>query len=214
MKVTVLGTGDVARALAKGFLATGHQVTIGSRHPTAAKTQRLVGELGNGTTAETLPTSVTGADVVVLAVPGDAAEHVVKSAGAERLAGRILIDVTNPLDFSEKGPPRLFVGRTDSLGERIQRAAPEAKVVKAFNIVGNAHMFRPEFPGGPPDMFYCGDDPGAKREVEGLLKSFGWAPFDIGGIDGARELEPMCLLWVRALHQLNSPNMAFKLLRK
>jgi 8-hydroxy-5-deazaflavin:NADPH oxidoreductase len=212
MKVAVLGTGEVARALAQGFAATGHTVTIGTREPARATTVKLLADVGHGANAATTDRAAADAELVVLAVLGTAAETVVRTAGPEHLVGKTLIDVTNPLSF-ETGAPSLFVGFSDSLGERVQRAAPKAHVVKAFNIVGNAHMFKPDLPGGPPDMYYCGNDAGAKRQVEKILDSFGWPSIDIGGIDGARLLEPLCLLWVRSMMAVGSPNIAFKLLR-
>jgi predicted dinucleotide-binding enzyme len=128
--------------------------------------------------------------------------------------GKVVIDATNPLDMSHGMPPKLFVGLTDSLGERVQRVLPDAQVVKAFNTVGHPHMFRPEFPGGPPDMFICGNSEPAKARVTELLRDFGWGTVDLGGIEASRHLEPMCLVWV--LHGLRSQtwNHAFKLLRR
>ncbi|HEU4787844.1 MAG TPA: hypothetical protein VFS57_10555, partial [Gemmatimonadaceae bacterium] len=103
---------------------------------------------------------------------------------------------------------------TDSGGDQVQRWLPDARVVKAFNIVGNAHMFRPEFPGGPPDMFIAGNDESAKATVSGILKSFGWEVIDLGGIEGSRYLEPMAMAWVVHGFRSGSWNHAFKLLRK
>jgi hypothetical protein len=134
-------------------------------------------------------------------------------AGPERLRGKVLIDATNPLDYS-KGSPALAVGHTDSGGEQVQRLLPDALVVKAFNTVGHAHMFRPTFPGGPPDMFICGNHEEAKRKVEGILKEFGWGVVDLGGIEASRYLEPMCMAWVLYGVRTNTWNHAFKLLRK
>ena len=110
--------------------------------------------------------------------------------------------------------PRLFVGWNDSLGERVQRWLPDARLVKAFNIVGNTYMVKPQFPGGPPTMFFCGNDAGAKQTVARLLSDFGWESVDIGGIDGARELESLCILWVRYAIQMKTRDHAFKMLRK
>ena len=106
------------------------------------------------------------------------------------------------------------MGHSDSLGERVQRWLPKARVVKAFNTVGRDHMVHPEFPGGPPDMFICGNDAEAKKTVTGFLAAFGWNTIDIGGIEGARILEPLALLWVTYAMRTNSWNHAFKLLRK
>jgi predicted dinucleotide-binding enzyme len=124
-----------------------------------------------------------------------------------------VIDATNPLDFSQM-PPRLFVGTTDSLGERVQRLLPGARVVKAFNTVGNPHMVRPEFPGGPPDMFICGDDEAAKATVTDLTKALGWGVMDLGGIEVSRYLEPLAMVWITRFFRTNSGDHAFKLLQK
>ena len=126
----------------------------------------------------------------------------------------MVIDATNPLDFSGGMPPKLFVGHTDSLGERVQRWLPGAKVVKAFNTVGNAFFVHPDLPGGPPDMFIAGNDADAKQTVTGILKDFGWPTIDVGGIEGARLLEPLCILWVGYGIRTGTWNHAFKLLRK
>ncbi|MGI0036654.1 MAG: NADPH-dependent F420 reductase, partial [Nitrososphaera sp.] len=117
-------------------------------------------------------------------------------------------------DFSKGMPPRLAVGQTDSAGETVQRLLPQAKVVKAFNIVGNAHMVHPDFPGGPPTMFICGNDNEAKRTVEMILDSFGWEIVDIGGIEGSRYLEALAMLWIAYYFRTNNADHAFKLLRK
>ena len=127
-------------------------------------------------------------------------------------SGDVVIDATNPLRFRDDGPPELFVGFDDSLGERVQRRLPEAKVVKAFNIVGNAHMVDPDLPGGPPTMF-IGDDDDAKATVAAILEDFGWEASDLGGIDASRVLEPMCVAWVRDTIQTGSGDHAFRMLR-
>ena len=129
--------------------------------------------------------------------------------------GKIVIDATNPLAFSAQGAPSLAIGLTTSAGEENQKAVPKARVVKAFNIVGNPHMFRPTFPNGPPDMYICGNDATAKKQVEKILHDFGWpSVIDIGGIEGSRELESLCVLWVKSAVGLGNFNIAFKLLRK
>jgi predicted dinucleotide-binding enzyme len=135
-------------------------------------------------------------------------------AGEQNLAGKVLIDATNPLIFAPNAPPALALGTTDSGGEQVQRWMPKARVVKAFNTVGHAHMFNPQFPGGPPDMFIGGNDAAAKTTVTDILTAFGWSTIDIGGIEAARLLEPMCILWVLYGIRTNSWNHAFKLLRK
>ena len=153
-------------------------------------------------------------DVVVLATSWSGTENALKLAGASSLAGKVVIDATNPLAFAPNAPPALAIGHTDSGGEQVQRWLPEARVVKAFNTIGHAHMFKPSFPGGPPDMFVCGNDADAKKTVTEICQAFGWPVIDIGGIEGARLLEPICILWVLYGIRTNSWNHAFKLLRK
>jgi hypothetical protein len=127
---------------------------------------------------------------------------------------QIVIDVTNPLDFSKGMPPRLAIGHTDSGGETIQRLLPDAKVVKAFKIVCDTHMYRPDFPGGPPTMFICGDDDTAKNTVRDILIALGWDTIHIGDIEGSRLLEPLAILWIVHYFRTNNGNHVFKLLQK
>ena len=214
MNVGVLGTGDVGQALGRGFIALGHAVTLGGREADNPKARAWAESQGPQASSGTFADAARFGEWVVLATLGTAVDDVLKAATPEALRGKIVIDTTNPLDFSQGFPPRLFVGTTDSLGERVQRALPESKVVKAFNIIGNAHMFRPDFPGGPPDMLIGGNDDGAKREVSMLLRDFGWSVVDLGGIEASRALEPMCIAWVLYGARTNSWNHAFKLLRR
>jgi predicted dinucleotide-binding enzyme len=151
---------------------------------------------------------------VVLATLWTGTENAIRLAGAKNFSGKVVIDVTNPLLYSPNELPRLALGHTDSGGEQVQRWLPDALMVKAFNTVGYAHMVDPAFPGGPPDMFMCGNDAGAKATVTGICTSFGWPTIDIGGIKGARLLEPLCILWVAYGIRTGSWNHAFKLLRK
>ncbi len=214
MKVGVLGTGDVGQALGKAFVTCGHEVKLGSREANNEKAAAWVKGVGAKGSAGTFAEAARFGEMVVIATLGVATESAVKAAGPENFRGKVVIDSTNPLDFSAGMAPKLAIGHTDSLGERVQRLLPGAHVVKAFNTVGNAHMFRPSFPGGPPDMLFCGNDEEAKKKVEGILKEFGWNPADIGGIEGSRYLEPMCIVWVLYGVRTNSWNHAFKLLRK
>lgn len=135
-------------------------------------------------------------EIVVIATLWEGAASAIKSAGPRNFSGKLVIDVTNPLDFSQGLPPKLAVGWNDSGGETIQRLLENARVVKAFNTVGNSHMFHPDFPGGPPTMFICGNDEAAKNMVTDILSSFGWETVDIGGIEGSRLLESLALLWI------------------
>jgi hypothetical protein len=215
MRIGVLGTGDVGRALGKGFAALGHEVKMGSRSATSEKALAWAKETGPRATVGTFADAAAFAEVVVLATLGTANESALRAAGPEKLRGKIVIDATNPLDFSGGMPPKLAVAGNDSAGERVQRLLPDAKVVKAFNIVGNPFMFRPELPGGPPDMFIAGNDDEAKKKVGAILKDFGWgAVHDLGGIESSRYLEAMCMVWVLSAARSGNWNQAFKLLRK
>jgi 8-hydroxy-5-deazaflavin:NADPH oxidoreductase len=213
MKIGVLGTGDVGRVLGAGFASHGHEVRIGTRDPEQQKVRDWVQKTGHGASAGTFADAARFAELVILATAWEGTESALKLANPANLAGKVVVDATNPLDFSG-GAPKLAVGHTDSGGERVQRWAPGAKVVKAFNTVGNPHMVDPEFPGGPPDMFLCGNDVDAKRTVAGLLEDFGWSVVDLGGIEASRYLEPLAMVWILHFLRTGSGNHAFKLLRK
>ncbi|HUL45039.1 MAG TPA: NAD(P)-binding domain-containing protein [Bacteroidota bacterium] len=214
MKIGILGTGEVGKALARGFVQTGHTVHMGTRDPRNAKAVQLVAQLGKDIPVVSFEEAAILAEVAVLATLWSGTENALKLANPKNLAGKVVIDTTNPLVISPGSLPRLAVGQTDSGGEQVQRWLPQSKVVKAFNIVGNRHMVNPDFPGGPPDMFICGNDAGAKKVVTDILTSFHWSTIDIGMIEGARLLEPLCILWVLYGAKTNSWNHAFKLLRK
>jgi predicted dinucleotide-binding enzyme len=200
MLIGILGSGVVGRALAKGYAEHGHRVRIGTREA----------EIEGVPTAPVAEVA-RAAELVLLAVHGQAAVEVAASV-ADELEGKVLIDATNPLDTS--GPrPTLFVGLTDSLGEQVQRAVPAARVVKAYNTVGNALMVDPQLPGGPPTMFIAGDDDAAKGTVTTLLEETGWDVADLGGIEASRYLEPMCLAWTAYGFRTGGWQHAFKLLR-
>src|SRR5947209_10480584 len=211
MRVGVLGSGDVGKSLARGFAKLGHEVTIGSRSP--EKLNDFARETA-GVSAGTFEETARFGDLLALATLGTATEEAIRLAGPSNFDGKVVIDATNPLDFSGGMPPKLFVGHTDSLGERVQRWAPGARVVKAFNTVGNAYFVNPDFPGGPPDMFIAGNDADAKKIVSQICKHWGWGVIDIGGIDGSRHLEPMCVVWVVHGALSGSWSHAFKMLHK
>lgn len=201
MKIAILGSGVVGQALATGYPTHGHEVRIGTRQAQVAEHP-----------VDTAARAAAWGDIVVLAVKGEAAVELVTSV-AEQLAGKVVIDTTNPLEFST-GKPGLFVGWNDSLGEQVQRAVPAAKVVKAYNIVGNTLMVDPDLPGGPPTMLIAGDDDGAKKTVSELLTSTGWDVADLGGIEGSRHLEAMCIAWVLYGVGAGGWDHAFKVLTK
>jgi 8-hydroxy-5-deazaflavin:NADPH oxidoreductase len=200
MRIGILGSGAVGPALARGYARHGHDVRIGTRRAD-------VDGLPTGP-----PQEVAGdAELVVLAVRGSAAVSVVSGLAVE-LDGKVVIDATNPLDASSS-PPGLFVGTTDSLGEQVQRAVPGARVVKAYNSVGNALMVDPDLPGGPPTMFVAGNDAAAKATVTRLLEETGWDVADLGGIEASRWLEALCMAWVAYGFTSGGWGHAFKLLR-
>ena len=211
VKVGVIGSGDVGKALARGFLMLGHDVKIGSRDP--EKLDDFVGSAGERASSGTFEEVAKFGDLVVLATLGGAAESAINMAGKSNFDGKVVIDATNPLDFST-GAPRLSVGFNDSLGEQVQRLLPKARVVKAFNTVGNAHFVKPDFPNGPPTMFIAGNDEESKRLVSQICEHFGWDVSDLGGIESSRYLEPMCMAWVAHGVHSKSWNHAFKLLKK
>ena len=209
VNVGVLGSGDVGRVLASGFIHLGHDVKVGTRDP--GKLAEWASAAGDRASVGTFEEAARFGDILVLATLGAGTESAMRMAGLANFNGKVVIDAANPLDFS-KGRPELYVGHTDSLGEQVQRLAPAARVVKAFNTVGNALMVHPKLPGGPPDMFICGNDDGAKKIVSQICDAWGWGVIDIGGIEGARHLEPMCLVWV--LHGIRTGKWmhAFKML--
>jgi 8-hydroxy-5-deazaflavin:NADPH oxidoreductase len=212
-RVGVLGSADVGRALARGFADRGHDVMIGSRDPTGPDLASWLEGAGAGIRAGTFADTAGHGELLVLAVLGIAVEDAIEQAGADRLAGKVVIDATNPLDFSAGFPPGLAWGHTDSGGEHVQRAAPEAKVVKAFNTVGNPYFVEPHFREGAPTMFIAGDDEDAKATVGKVLVDFGWPPpVDAGGIEASRLLEALCLLWVAVGARRGAFDHAFKLL--
>ncbi len=212
-RVAVLGSGMVGDALSEGFLTLGDQVVRGTREP--GKLAAWQQKASRGATVATFQDAVLDADVVVLAVKGSAAEDVVRSVGADRLAGKLVLDATNPIADAPPvhGVLSFFTTYDLSLMERLQRLAPDAHFVKAFSCVGNAHFFRPAFAGGPPTMFICGDAADAKREATRILQRFGWEVEDMGAVEAARAIEPLCILWCLPGFRENRWNHAFKLLR-
>jgi predicted dinucleotide-binding enzyme len=213
MKVGILGTGDVGRALGRGFIALGHDVKMGARTANHEKALAWASEQGARASQGTFADAARFGEVIVFATLGVANPEVVKAAGVDAFAGKVVIDATNPLDFSAGFPPDLAIKGNDSGGETLQRLIPQAKVVKAFNIVNNDLMFRPNVAGGPPDMFIAGDDADAKKRVTAILNDFGWPRVvDFGGIKSARWLEALCVVWVLGCAGTGNWRQAFKLL--
>ena len=211
VNVGVLGSGEVGKKLAGGFLSLGHEVMIGSRDP--EKLREWTTNAGDRASAGTFEETAKFGDLIVLATHGAATVHAIELAGKSNFDHKVIIDATNPLVFCG-GKPMLSVGWNDSLGEQIQRAVPNARVVKAFNTLGNEYFIKPDLPGGPPTMFIAGNDDESKRLVTQICDAFGWDTADLGGIESARYLEPMCMAWVAYGVRSNSWDHAFKLLKK
>ena len=213
MKIGILGTGEVSQSLGNGFIASGHDVMLGSRDPNSDKVKAWIGANGPRASSGSSEQAAKFGEVIVVATVWSGTENALRLAVPTNLEGKIVIDATNPLVFEEGKPVHLALGFNDSGGEQVQRWLPGARVVKCFNIVGHQHMFRPQFAGGPPDMFIAGNNDEAKKTVTQILSDFGWPAIDIGDISGARLLEPLCILWVYAGMSLENWHIAFKLLR-
>ncbi len=212
-KIAVLGSGQVGETLANGFLKHGHEVMRASRD--VSKLAAWKAGAGPKAHVGTFDAAAAWGESIVLAVKGGAAESAIEQAGIKNLAGKTVMDATNPIADAppENGVLRFFTGPNESLMEKLQKKAPEAHFVKVFSCVGNAFMVNPKFPGGPPTMFICGNDKGAKDEVKAILDAFGWDVSDMGGAEAARAIEPLCMLWcIPGLTQQGWTH-AFKLLR-
>ena len=223
MKIGIIGSGDVGRRLADGLLQLGHQVKIGTRDTSKKEVVEWIDkhrkkgekESDNASIGSFAEAASFGEDLVVLSTSWTGTANALQMAGPSNMTDKVVIDTTNPLDFSQGLPPRMAVGHTDSAAEINQRSLPGSKVVKAFNIIGNPHMLRPDFPNGPPTMFICGNDEEAKKMViDNILTPFGWETIDIGGLEGARLLEALAMLWITHYFRTGSGNHAFKLLKK
>jgi predicted dinucleotide-binding enzyme len=195
MKVGIIGSGDVATVLAGGFLKHGHDVTVGTR--TASKLADWAKQNPRAKVGSFADAARFG-DLVVLAVKGTVAAEALRAAGAANLAGKPVLDATNPI---AEAPPvhgvvKFSTNLDESLMERLQREFAEVKFVKAFNSVGNAFMVNPQFKGGKPTMFICGNDEAAKQMTRGILDQFGWETADMGMVEAARAIEPLCMLWL------------------
>jgi predicted dinucleotide-binding enzyme len=225
MEFAVLGTGMVGRAIAGRLDELGHQVSIGTRDPEATLARAEPDRMGNppyaawagehvGVQLATFADAAAGAEVVVNATNGSVSIEVLTLAGADNLAGKVLLDIANPLDFSAGMPPTLFVKDTDSLGEQIQRAFPQARVVKTLNTLNANLMVRPdELPEGS-SVFVSGDDADAKATVTALLKEFGHTDvIDLGDLSTARGTEMLLPVWVRLMGALGTPMFNFKIVR-
>jgi 8-hydroxy-5-deazaflavin:NADPH oxidoreductase len=207
----VLGSGEVGQVLAKGLATSGYDVRIGSRTPGKLADFSKITGIRGGNFQEV----AAWAEAAVLAVLGTAALDVIELAGPDNLAGKLVIDTTDPItnEPPEDGVLRFFTGPNESLMERLQSAHPRIAFVKAFNSVGADLMVHPLLAGGPPTMFYCGNDAPAKAVVAKILEQFGWVGEDMGGAAAARALEPLAQLWCIPGFRDNDWVHAFRLLR-
>lgn len=212
-KIGIIGSGQVAIALGNGFLKHNYDVMMGTRDKAKLEEWRIEGA-ERAQTGSFKQVADFG-EIIVLAVSGRAAENAIELAGIDNLKGKTVIDVTNPIsdDAPENGVLKFFTSLDDSLMERLQKKAPDTYFVKAFNSVGSAFMVDPQFPDGKPTMFICGNDDEAKKEVTGILDQFGWETEDMGKVEAARAIEPLCMLWCIPGFLRNQWGHAFKLLK-
>lgn len=215
MKIGIIGSAAVGQALAKGFHNEGHEVVLGTRNPAKKELDDFKSKHPAITVAN-FENTAQGAQLLVLATAGSVVEEAIRMAGIHNFTDKPVIDTTNPIDAQPplNGVLKYFTDINGSLLERIQQIIPDAKLVKAFNSVGNAVMYKPKFEEGTPTMFICGNDEGAKKTVTKLLDSFGWDTEDMGKVEAARAIEPLCMLWCIPGFLQNHWTHAFKLLKK
>lgn len=213
VKVGILGSGDVGKVLAKGFLKNGYQVAIGSDHPEKlAEFKRENPEMETATFEQ----AAQSGDIVVVCVKGTVAEKIVEKV-KRHITGKTVIDTTNPIADAppQNGVLKYFTSLEESLMERLQKIAPDAQFVKAFNSIGSALMVNPEFGDDTkPTMFICGNNDDAKKKVHEILEKFGFEVEDMGKVESARAIEPLCILWCIPGFLRNEWSHAFKLLKK
>jgi predicted dinucleotide-binding enzyme len=214
MKIGIIGSATVGQVLAKGFKNEGHDVVLGTRNPDKKELADFKNQNPSIRVA-TFEDTASDAELIVLATAGTAIEEAIRMAGIHNFNNKVVIDATNPISHEPPvdGVLKFFTDSNSSLMERIQQLIPDAKLVKAFNSVGNARMYKPNFPDGIPTMFICGNDAEAKKTVTGILTSFGWDTEDMGKIGSAGIIEQLCILWCIPGFLRNSWGHAFKLLR-
>jgi predicted dinucleotide-binding enzyme len=211
MKIGILGSGDVAKTLAAGFLKHGHEVLVGSRTPAKLDGWK---QANPGGSTGTFSDAAAFGKVIVLAVKGNVAAEALRTAGPEHLASKTIIDAANPIADAAptNGVLQFFTDFNESLMEKLQKEFATAHFVKAFNSVGNVCMVNPHFAAGKPTMFICGNNDAAKQTVAGILDQFGWEFADMGKAEAARAIEPLCMLWCIPGFLHNDWMHAFKLL--
>jgi 8-hydroxy-5-deazaflavin:NADPH oxidoreductase len=213
MKVGVLGSGVVGQTLAAGFLKHGHEAMVGTREPSKlADWSKANPKARVGSPSE----AAAFGEVIVLAVKGGAAAEALRGGGKANLTGKTVIDACNPIADAPPvhGVLQFTTGPNESLMEELQKEFPDAHLVKAFNSVGAPGMVNPEYAGTKPTMFICGSDEGAKKKVSAILDQFGWETADMGAVEAARAIEPLCMLWCIPGFLNNEWTHAFRLLRK
>jgi predicted dinucleotide-binding enzyme len=216
MRIGVLGTGTVGQTLAGKLVDVGHEVRMGSREAGNEKAIEWAAAAGEAASEGTFADAAQFAELVVNATAGGASLEALRAAGDENLAGKVVLDVANPLDFSGGMPPTLSVANDDSLGEQIQEAFPEARVVKGLNTVNAAVMVTPDALADSTNLFVCGNDQAAKAQVIELLETFGWLSgdiLDLGDISAARGMEMYLPLWLRLMAALETPQFNIRVVR-
>jgi predicted dinucleotide-binding enzyme len=217
MRIGILGTGMVGQALGTRLVGLGHEVMLGSRQAGNEKAVAWVAEVGERGHEGAFADAAAFGELLINATPGMVSLDVLAAAGAENMAGKVLIDVSNPLDFSGGFPPKLSVCNDDSMGEQIQRAYPDTRVVKSLNTLNANEMVDPVRLGSPHDIFVCGNDAAAKDQVKELLGSFGWwaeSIIDLGDITSARGTEMYVALWLRVASAIGSFHINMHYLRE
>lgn len=206
MKIAMLGTGVVGNTLGGKLVSLGHEVKMGARSSNNEKAAEWVKQAGAGASQGTFAHAATFGELAFNATSGEGSLEAMQQAGAQNLEGKVLVDVSNPLDFSQGRPPKILFANEESLAERIQKALPKARVVKAFNTVSAPVMVNPAQIAGEHDLFLCGDDADAKAAVAGIARSFGWKNLvDLGPLSMARGTELYLALWVRLYGTFKTP---------
>ncbi len=215
MKIGIIGSGIVGRVLASAFIKENNEVMLGTRNVEKEEVVKWKNENPSGQTGSFKEASEFG-NLLVLATGGTVIEEAIQLAGKENFTAKTVIDATNPIATAPpaNGVLQFFTSQNDSLMEKIQAVIPEANIVKAFNSVGNAMMYKPDYGGLLPTMFICGNNKAAKETVTGILAAFGWETEDMGKAEAARAIEPLCILWCIPGMLRNQWTHAFKLLKK
>ena len=217
MKIGILGSGNVGKTVGAGLAKLGHAVMLGTRSPGKKEVVEWLGKTGPNATQGTLEETARFGEILILCTRGEGALQAVDMAGKANFRGKVVVDITNPLDFSKGMPPTLIPQflNTTSLGEEVQKALPDARIVKTLNIVNCEVMVNPGKSGGDPTMFVCGNDAAARETVTGILKSLGWKDvIDLGDISAARGLEMMLPVWLRLWMATQNGYFAFKVVRQ